>query len=135
MKGKTGMEEKKIKTVTTEMILKKKGLIDKTPEPFYSNLFGGNIIIENTHPREFMELLTVMANGADDEMYAYSRLMYENCPLFRDKKLLEEYEIDDPYLLPKKIYGANIVEFMQLGNAILEAYGNDIESLKKIKKK
>ena len=39
----------KNKIVTTEMILAKKGVIEKTPAPFFSDLFGGDIIVENTH--------------------------------------------------------------------------------------
>lgn len=120
----------KNKVVTTEMILAKKGLIEKAPDPFYSDLFGGDIIVENTHAESFAEILK---NSANDEMYAYSRLMYENCPIFRDKELLKAYELDDPYLLAKTIYGANIVEFWQLGNYILNIYGatSSVENIKK----
>jgi len=129
------MEKKKNNYVTTAMILAKKGIIEQKPAPFHSDLFGGDIEIENTHPREFMEVLSNMARGTDGEDYAYSRLIYENCPVFRDNELLKEYDVEDPFLLPKKIYGANVIEFMTLGNAILKAYGNDIESLENIKKK
>lgn len=116
--------------VTTEMILAKKGLIEKAPEPFYSEFFGGDIIVENTHGESFAEMLS---QGVNDEYYANSRLIYENCPMFRDPKLLEAYEVEDPYLLPKKIYGANVVEFLQLGKHILSLYGHG--SVDKIKKK
>ena len=122
----------KNKIVTTEMILAKKGVIEKTPDPFYSDLFGGDIIVENTHAQTFAEVLASAGNSGD-ETYAYSRLIYENCPIFRDKALIQEYDIDDPYMLPKTIYGANIVEFLQLGNYILEIYGANtaVENIKK----
>jgi hypothetical protein len=122
----------KNKIVTTEMILAKKGVIEKTPAPFYSELFGGDIVVENTHAQAFAE---VLASGTQDETYAYSRLIYENCPLFRDKALLKEYEIDDPYLLAKTIYGSNIIEFLQLGNYILSVYGANNATVENIKKK
>ena len=122
----------KNKTVTTEMILAKKGLIEKAPAPFYSDLFGGDIVVENTHAQSFAE---VLASGTNDETYAYSRLIYENCPIFRDKTLLKEYDVDDPYLLAKTIYGSNIVEFLQLGNYILTVYGATSATVDNIKKK
>lgn len=115
--------------VTTEMILAKKGLIEKAPEPFYSEFFGGEIVVENTHGESFAQMLS---QGIDDEYCANSRLIYENCPLFRDPKLLEEYEVEDPYLLPKKIYGSNVVEFLQLGKYILSFYGHgSVDNIKK----
>ncbi len=122
----------KNKIVTTEMILAKKGVIEQTPEPFYSELFGGDIVVENTHAQSFAEILA-SAGDSGDETYAYSRLMYENCPIFRDKTLLKEYDVDDPYLLAKTIYGSNIIEFLQLGNYILEVYGANraVENIKK----
>lgn len=123
----------KNKLVTTEMILAKKGVIEKTPAPFHSDLFDGDIIVENTHAQSFAEVLASAGNSGD-ETYLYSRLIYENCPLFRDKGLLKEYELDDPYLLPKTIYGSNIVEFLQLGNYILEQYGANT-AIHDIKKK
>lgn len=115
--------------VTTEMVLARKGLVDKAPEPFYSEFFGGNIEVENTHGESFAGIIS---SGINDEYYANSRLIYENCPLFRDPKLLEEYEVEDPYSLPKKIYGANVVEFLQLGKYILSLYGHGkVEVIKK----
>lgn len=122
----------KNKVVTTEMILAKKGLIEQAPAPFYSEFFGGDIVVENTHPESFAQTL---AGGQNDEIYAYSKLIYENCPLFRNKELLQEYELDDPYLLAKKIYGSNIVEMLQLGNYILSVYGYRQEKVQEIKKK
>jgi hypothetical protein len=122
----------KNKIVTTEMILAKKGVIEKTPAPFFSELFGGDIVVENTHAQGFAEVLA-SARNSDDEIYLYSRLIYENCPIFRDKALLKEYEIDDPYLLPKMIYGSNVVELLQLGEYILRVYGANtaVENIKK----
>lgn len=122
----------KNKTITTEMILAKKGLADKTPTPFYSDYFDGEIIVENTHPQSFYE---TMQAGANDEIYAYSKLIYENCPMFRDKILLTEFEVDDPYSLPQKIYGANVCELLMLGNYILQCYGNVAKKTEDIKKK
>jgi hypothetical protein len=122
-------KDTKNKFVTTEMILAKKGLLDKAPDPFYSEFFGGEIEVENTHGESFAEMLS---HEIKDEHYANSRLLYENCPMFRDPKLLEEYEVEDPYLLPKKIYGANVVEFLQLGKYILALYGHgSVDDIKK----
>lgn len=121
----------KNKVVTTEMILAKKGLIEKAPDPFYSDLFGGEIVVENTHPTT---ITGVLSGNTTDEIYAYSRLIYENCPLFRDKALIEAYETDDPYLIPKKVYGSNVIELLQLGNYILKVYGYN-ETVEKVKKK
>lgn len=122
----------KNKVVTTEMVLAKKGLIEKAPDAFYSDFFQGELVVENSHADTFMDALS---SGATDEIYAYSRLIYENCPLFRDKKLLEEFEVEDPYLLPKKIYGSNIMELLQLGNYVLSVYGYNSETVANIKKK
>jgi hypothetical protein len=122
----------KNKVVTTEMILAKKGVIEKAPAPFYSELFGGDIVVENTHGQGIVEIIQSASNSGD-ETYSYSRLIYENCPIFRDKALLKEYDIDDPYLLPKTIYGSHIVEFLQLGNYILQIYGANtaVDNIKK----
>lgn len=122
----------KNKIVTTEMILAKKGVIEKTPAPFHSDLFDGDIIVENTHGQSIIEIIQ-SASKTGDETYSYSRLIYENCPIFRDKALLKEYDIDDPYLLPKTIYNQHVVEFMLLGNYILEVYGANsaVENIKK----
>ena len=122
----------KNKIVTTQMILAKKGVIEETPAPFHSDLFDGDIIVENTHGQGLVDIISG-ANKTGDESYSYSRLIYENCPIFRDKTLLKEYDIDDPYLLPKVIYGAHIVEFLQLGNYILEVYGakTAVDNIKK----
>jgi hypothetical protein len=125
------MATTKNKVVTTEMILAKKGLIEKAPDPFYSELFEGEIKVENTHPNT---ITGVLSGNTTDELYAYSKLIYENCPLFRDKTLLTEYETDDPYLIPRKVYGSNVIELLQLGNYILKIYGYN-ESVEKIKKK
>ncbi len=122
----------KNKALTTEMILAKKGLIEQAPAPFYSDLFEAEITIENTHADSIVDIIT---GNVNDETYAYSRVIYENCPQFRDKKLLEEYEVDDPYMLAKKIYGSNIVEFLRLGNYILDVYGANTKSMQNIKKK
>ncbi|MCD8025087.1 MAG: hypothetical protein LUE64_06085 [Candidatus Gastranaerophilales bacterium] len=120
------------KKLTTEMILKKKGLIEQAPVPFYSDLFNAEIEVENTHPQGIVD---VMASGSVDEIYMYSRLIYENCPIFRDKTLIKEYEVDDPYMLAKKIYGANVLELLQLGNYILSVYGANTQSIEDVKKK
>jgi hypothetical protein len=121
----------KTKVVTTEMILAKKGLIEQAPDPFYSDLFGGDIVVENTHPST---ITGILSGNTTDEIYAYSRLIYENCPLFRDKALISAYETDDPYLIPKLAYGSNVIELLQLGNYILKIYGYN-ETVEKIKKK
>ena len=123
----------KNKIVTTEMILAKKGVLEQAPAPFYSDLFGGDIVVENTHVNTFTEILAT-ARETGDETYSASRLIYENCPLFRNPALLKEYEVDNPYLLPKKIYGSHIVEFLQLQNYILQVYGYNT-AVNNIKKK
>lgn len=122
----------KNKLVTTEKLLAKKGLIEQAPDPFYSELFDGEIVVENTHPNS---ITLVLGGNTTDEIYAYSRLIYENCPLFREKGLPEQYETDDPYLVPKKAYGSNVIELLQLGNYILKVYGHNGGITKEIKKK
>ena len=47
----------KNKIVTTEMILAKKGVIEKTPAPFHSDLFDGDIIVENIHGQSIIEII------------------------------------------------------------------------------
>lgn len=122
----------KNKIVTTEMILAKKGLVDKSPDPFYSDFFGADIIVENNHPQSFYDSMSVSGNN---ELYAYSKLIYENCPMFRDKVLLTDYEVDDPYMLPLKVYGSNVFELLTLGNYILKCYGHVQKKAEEIKKK
>lgn len=117
---------------TTEMLLAKKGLIEKAPEPFYSELLDALITVENTHAESFADMIS---QGVNNETYGMSRLIYENCPIFRDPKLLEDYEVEDPYLLPKTFYRSNVVEFFQLGNYILRLYGYNDGRVQNIKKK
>lgn len=125
-------KEQKKEFVTTEMLLARKGLIAKKPDPFYSDVFGAFIEVENTNPNSVLELLSGGANP-EDESYLYSKIIYENCPMFREKGLCEEFEVEDPYLLPLKIYGSKIIEMLLLGNYILKLYGNekDVDSIKK----
>lgn len=123
-------EEKKL--VTTEMFLAKKKVIDKKPDAFYSETFGGYIEIENTHCEAF---IATLGDETIDRTYKISRLVYENCPQFRDSVLLEEYGIKDPYELPQKIYESRLMELYELGTVIMSVYGYTEEVIEKIKKK
>lgn len=124
-------EEKQF--VTTEMFLSKKKILEQKPEPFYSDLFGGFIEVENCHGEAFANFISGVSK--EDNMYANSRLIYENCPQFRDPKLLEEYECKDPYMLPQKMYGSRVVEFLRLGDRVMQAYGYTEEVIERLKKK
>lgn len=117
--------------VTTEMFLAKKKVLEEKPEPFFSNVFGAYLEIENTHGTAFIRTLAL--DG--DRDYLNSRLIYENCPQFRDNKLLDEYEVKDPYDLPRVMYGSQVVEFYELGDRILSVYGYTEDKVKQIKKK
>ena len=125
-------KEQKKEFVTTEMLLARKGLINKKPDPFFSNVFNAYIEVESSNPNSVVDLLSGGANP-EDEKYLYSKLIYENCPMFREKGLCDEFEIEDPYLLPLTIYGSKVIEMLKLGNNILNIYGNssDVESVKK----
>lgn len=125
-------KEKRKNIVDFDTIMAKKGLIESAPNPFNSDLFGGDIVVENTHPESLVDILS--NGGGDDEIYMYSKLIYENCPVFRDPRFLEEYEVDDPYSLPKAVYGSKVVELLRLGNYILSVYGCDTGKIKKVKK-
>lgn len=125
----TKKKEEQKTYVTSQMILAKKNLLEQKPAPFYSEMFGGELEIENDHPQSFSDTIRT---AQDDELYAYSKLIYENCPAFRDKELLKEYEVDDPFLLVSTIYKKNTYEMLLLGNHILQAYGfNNIDVIKK----
>lgn len=131
-KTQTKAETQEQKTfVTTQMILAKKGIIDKEPETVYSDVFGGDFVIENNHPESFTRALADVEN---DMIYAYSRFIYENCPAFREKELLTEYEVDDPYMLVAKILKNNTYELLRIGDCIFRAYGVN-DKVAQIKKK
>ena len=62
-------------------------------------------------------------------------IIYLSVPMFRNKELLDEYEIKgSPYKVVEEIFHSNIMEITSFADKILAIYGFNAEKVKKIKK-
>lgn len=120
------------KKVTIEDILKTKQIIEEKQNiPFYSKTFDGEIEIEDISPERILSI--VNSSSKDEPLRADYELIYECCPIFRNKKLQEAYDIEDPVMVVEKAFGKNIIEIDSLAKHILKKYGyyEDVEKIKK----
>lgn len=118
--------------LTIEKILEKKKLLEETINiPYYSDYFGCEIEIEE-HSVE--KISTIISKEYDTPLRADLTLIYEFCPIFRSKKLHEEYEVKDPVDVIELALGHNIKEINSLAKAIMKRYGFDTDKVEELKK-
>ena len=115
--------------ITIEDILRKKELI-KDHSVFKSKFFGKDFELENITPSQLIETM----NSDDDEITKYCRLIYNSCPFFRQKELIDALGAEIPYTTVSKAFGNNYAEIFEFGNFLLEKYGFLGEAVEKVKK-
>lgn len=118
--------------VTIQDILKAKKLLeDRKKEPFYSQVFNGEIEIEDISANKIVEIIN---SPIDDALRADMELIYACCPIFRSKDLQVEFEVKDPIDTVAKSFADNIKEIDALAKHIMKRYGyftNEAETIKK----
>lgn len=125
---------KSVNKVTVASILKKKKIMEEVKTtPFYSEVFQGEIDIDDVSPAKIMEI--IQGASEDEPLRADYELIYACCPVFRDKELQTEYEVEDPIDIVGAIYKHNLIEPSSLAKHILKRYGFYLgEGSKTIKK-
>lgn len=121
---------KKTNKITIDDILQKKKLV-KDYSVFKSKYFGKDFELETIKPAQLVEIM----NSDEDEITRYCKLIYNSCPFFRQKELIEALEAEIPYTTVSKAFGNNYAGLFEFGNFIMEKYGFlDEETVNKVKK-
>lgn len=125
---------KTINKVTVASILKQKKILEEVKAtPFYSDVFQGEIDIDEISPNKVMEI--IQSATEDDPLRSDYELIYTCCPIFRDKELQAEYEVEDPIDIVRAVYKNNLIEPSSLAKHILKRYGFYLnDGVDKIKK-
>lgn len=127
------MSNKKNEKLTIEKILEKKRIIEtEENKPYYSEFFGAEIVIENHPLKKVSEI--VSKDYGEDSLRADFELIYAFCPIFRNKKLHEEYEVQDPIDIIELVFNHNLGAIQDLAKAILKRYGLEVDKVQEIKK-
>ena len=118
---------------TIEHILKAKKVIEEKKKiPFYSKTFQSEIEIEEIPAEECAKI--VNSSSGEEPLRGNYELIYACCPVFRDKRLQEEFEVQDPIDVVEKAFGNNVFEIDELAKHIMKRYGyteNAVENIKK----
>lgn len=127
------MTNKTVEKLTIEKILEKKHIIETTnKKPYYSEFFNAEIEIEEHPLKKVSEIIT--KEYQEDSLRADYELIYAFCPIFRNKKLHEEYEVQDPIDIIELVFNHNLGAIQDLAKAILTRYGLESEKVEEIKK-
>lgn len=118
------MSEKKI---TLEQLIKKKldkdGRKNATKEIYIESL-NGSITVANPSDSQRIEFADRTKSGSYvDMMDAYSKLIYDCCPMLHSKELQKEIEIDYPYDTVKAIFDTD--EIAEIGVKVLNFFDNE----------
>lgn len=119
----------KTTTITIDELLARRQAV-KDYSVFHSELFNTDFELEKLSASDVANIM--QTDG--DEYEKYGQLIYNSCPYFRQKELIEKLEVENPYEVPEALYGDNYAEFFIFGNFILERYGFTPDRLEKIKK-
>ncbi len=113
--------------LTAEMLLEKKNIIEKTRngDVFESEFLDAKISIKRLPLEEVYE---IMQDESKSSFKKQCELVYMSCDCFRDKKLMDEFEVKEPYDIVGAIYSNNAVEFSKLTEKILSLYGFGVET-------
>ena len=124
---------KKAEKLTIEKILEKKRILESTDKKaYYCEFFGAEIDIEE-HPLKKISEITSKDYG-EDSLRADFELIYAFCPIFRNKKLHEEYNVEDPIDIVEVIFDHNLGAIQDLAKAIMKRYGLGVDKVEEIKK-
>lgn len=128
------MVSKKAEKLTIEKILEKKHILEtEENKPYYCEFFGAEIVIENHPIKKVSEI--VSKDYGDDSLRADFELIYAFCPIFRNKKLHEEYEVQDPIDIIELVFNHNLGAIQDLAKAIMKKYGLGVDKVEEIKKR
>lgn len=120
------------KKLTIEDLLKKKAIFkENSITSYFSDVLGGEIEIEN-HP--LTKVSKIIAEGSEEGIRADLKLIYAFCPIFRNKKLQESYEVEDPIDIVEKVLNYNLPEVQSLAKTILKKYGFSEDKFEVLKK-
>ena len=119
----------KTTTITIDEILARRQAV-KDYSVFHSDLFNTDFELTKLLPADIVSIM--QTDG--DEYEKYGQLIYNSCPFFRQKELMEKLEVENPYDVPLALYGDNYAELLMFGNFILERYGFTADRLDKVKK-
>lgn len=124
---------KKAEKLTIEKILEKKHILESTDKkPYYCKFFGAEIDIEEHSLKKVSEI--VSKDYGEDSLRADFELIYAFCPIFRNKKLHEEYNVQDPIDIIELVFNHNLGAIQDLAKAILRRYGLESDKVQEIKK-
>lgn len=126
-KNKEGKNE--IKKVSLEQLIKKKlerdGKKMATKEVYVESL-GGNITVNNPSDTAKIDFADKTKTGSYvDMMEAYTKLIYDCCPMLHSKELQESIEIDYPYDTVKAIFDTD--EIASIGVKVLNFFDDEEE--------
>lgn len=134
------MENKEVKETTalekvTKALLKqliekklaKDGKVGVTKEIYVESLGGTITCVNPTDYQRITFLETNKSREYPDMLKAYSRLIYDCCPMLHSKELQESIEVDYPYDTVGKIF--EIDEIFTIGPKILNFFDDDEEEV------
>lgn len=122
-----------VKKLTVKDILERKKLVEKEkPNYYYSKILKGNIDIVDVSPDRIVNIVNAADNT--EPIRANCEVIYECCPIFQDKELIESCEVKDPILVVQKCFCNNVFEIDELAKIILSRYGYNSESIEQVKK-
>ncbi len=118
------------KKVSLEQLIKKKlekdGKINATKEIYVESL-NGNITVENPSDAQKIEHLDKRKTGSYvDMMEAYTKLIYDSCPMLHSKELQESIGVMYPYDTVKAIF--DIDEIADIGVKIINFFDDEDEN-------
>lgn len=122
-----------VKKLTISDILEQKNVIKPLELTYFSEFLGGEIEIKKINPDKISELVQQQANLG--QYKAYLKIIYESCPIFKEKELHVKFKPLEPFEVVDAIFETNLKEIYELGNKILEIYGllprGDVNTVKK----
>lgn len=118
------------KKVSLEQLIKKKlerdGKKNATKEIFVESL-NGNITVTNPSDSQRIEFADKTKSGSYvDMMDAYSKLIYDCCPLLHSGDLQKEIEVDYPYDTVKAIFDMD--EIAEIGVKVFNFFDDEEEN-------
>lgn len=111
------------KRITLEQLLEKKLDVNADKEKeYYSEELGGLLVFSRIRPDKVSDLMGQLAAGGS-QYAVYQQLIYESCPLFKNKELVLKCGVAEPFSVVDKVLSSNLAEVYEIGNMLLEWYG------------
>ena len=116
------------KRITLDDLLRRKeqSQDDKLKIVFiHSNYLNGDLEVRKMRSIDLMKSLDRLEdiNSPVENLEFSVNLIYNHCPLFKDKSLQDEYECVEPTDIIYKVFDDNIGEIGELANSIMGLYG------------